>query len=253
MSVYIRLNPTLSGQVRGLCGNDNGDATGDLRSSNNVMETNTDNFANSWKTDGNCQDRSDLGLDEEASIRYTWAEKSCSKIKDKNIFGECHEKIDPTSFYDDCKADSVFCDRGGDCECLCTAVARYARMCCNEHNICPSWRDEDFCRQSHLSFTFSKSVDFSECVFVLAYSCGTCIDEDIWIHYENVTYPMEHTCRQYRECGPACPLTCQNYAAQEQQQCADERCYEGCFCKAGYIWDREKSKYFVMLMIAKFQ
>ncbi|XP_063716118.1 SCO-spondin-like [Symsagittifera roscoffensis] len=215
MSVYVRLHPTLSGQVAGLCGNYNGDSGDDFRSSVNVIETNPENFADSWKTDGNCVKRTNLQLNEHDSVRSSWAEKQCGKLHDDDIFGQCHEKINPDSYYDECVADSVFCDQGGDCECMCTAIARYARQCCNEHNICASWRDEDFC----------------------PYSCGTCADEDIWVQYDNISYPLEHTCRQYRECGPACPLTCQNYAAQSAEDCADNRCYEGCFCKAGYIWD----------------
>ncbi|XP_075252382.1 mucin-6-like isoform X2 [Convolutriloba macropyga] len=215
MSVYVRVHPTLSGQISGLCGNYNGDVKDDLKSSTGVIETNPDNFANSWKTDGNCPDRINPGHNPRDSIRSSWAEKVCSKLKDDKIFGECHEKINPDSYYDDCVADSVFCDRGGDCGCMCTAIARYARECCNEHNLCPSWREEEFC----------------------PYSCGTCHDEDIFVHFNNHTYPLEHTCRQYRVCGPACPLTCQNYAAQKAEDCADNRCYEGCFCKAGYIWD----------------
>ena len=38
-------------------------------------------------------------------------------------------------------------DSGFVFRCMCTAIARYARECCNEHNLCPSWREEEFCRK----------------------------------------------------------------------------------------------------------
>ena len=62
MSVYVRVHPTLSGQLAGLCGNYDGDANNDFISTNDAPESNPDNFANSWKTDGNCPDRINPGL-----------------------------------------------------------------------------------------------------------------------------------------------------------------------------------------------
>uniref|UniRef100_A0A8R1XXV0 Thyroglobulin type-1 domain-containing protein n=1 Tax=Onchocerca volvulus TaxID=6282 RepID=A0A8R1XXV0_ONCVO len=37
--------------------------------------------------------------------------------------------------------------------------------------------------------------------------------------------------REYKTCGPACPISC----SSESEKCRTERCVEGCFCKVPYI------------------
>lgn len=41
------------------------------------------------------------------------------------------------------------CDSGGDCECLCTAVATYAEEC-SQRGISVRWRSQELCRKSVL-------------------------------------------------------------------------------------------------------
>ncbi|KAI0211393.1 SCO-spondin, partial [Lamellibrachia satsuma] len=38
------------------------------------------------------------------------------------------------------------CDRGGDCECLCTAIANFAEEC-NKHDVFVKWRSQHLCRK----------------------------------------------------------------------------------------------------------
>jgi hypothetical protein len=42
--------------------------------------------------------------------------------------------------------DTCGCDLGGDCECLCTAIATYAQEC-NIHGVPIKWRTQDLCRK----------------------------------------------------------------------------------------------------------
>lgn len=42
--------------------------------------------------------------------------------------------------------DACGCDTGGDCECLCDAVAAYAQACLDK-GVCVDWRAPDFCRE----------------------------------------------------------------------------------------------------------
>lgn len=42
--------------------------------------------------------------------------------------------------------DTCGCDMGGDCECLCDAVAAYAKACLDK-GVCVDWRAPDFCRE----------------------------------------------------------------------------------------------------------
>ena len=59
-------------------------------------------------------------------------------------------QVNPIPFYDNCVKDSCACDRGGDCECFCTAVAAYAQAC-NEASVCVAWRTPEICRKLTLA------------------------------------------------------------------------------------------------------
>lgn len=49
-------------------------------------------------------------------------------------------------YYEACVRDTCGCDMGGDCECLCDAVAAYAKACLDK-GVCVDWRAPDFCRE----------------------------------------------------------------------------------------------------------
>lgn len=49
-------------------------------------------------------------------------------------------------YYEACVRDACLCDKGGDCECLCDAVAAYAKACL-DRGVCVDWRAPDFCRE----------------------------------------------------------------------------------------------------------
>lgn len=51
-------------------------------------------------------------------------------------------------YYEACVRDTCGCDTSGDCECLCDAVAAYAKACVDK-GVCVDWRSPDFCRESH--------------------------------------------------------------------------------------------------------
>ena len=44
-----------------------------------------------------------------------------SRISNKHFDGSFVSKVDPDIYYERCLFDSCGCDRGGDCECLCSA------------------------------------------------------------------------------------------------------------------------------------
>ena len=102
-------------------------------------------FGDSWKAFSSCPSS------EEDPIhpcfanpqRADWARFSCRFIRE-SPFSECHAFVDPEPYYESCLWDSCGCDRGGDCECLCTAIAAYAREC-NEMGIHIRWRSTGTC------------------------------------------------------------------------------------------------------------
>uniref|UniRef100_A0A8C9X587 VWFD domain-containing protein n=1 Tax=Sander lucioperca TaxID=283035 RepID=A0A8C9X587_SANLU len=143
-SLFIKLSPQFQGQVCGLCGNYDGNSKNDYTTRSQVTVADVLEFGNSWKSSSDCPN-AQLLTDPCASNRYraAWSQKQCSIITSVT-FQSCHPKVDPGPYFDSCVRDSCACDTGGDCECLCTAVAAYAKAC-NEAGACIKWRTPKLC------------------------------------------------------------------------------------------------------------
>ncbi|XP_037539630.1 mucin-2-like [Nematolebias whitei] len=143
-TVRILLEPHHSGQVCGLCGNFDGDGQNDFTTQGQLVVNNPLEFANSWKVTSTCPDvEESVDACEAAPQRHQWAKMMCSIITG-TTFKDCHHKVDPLPFVENCVKDSCACDTGGDCECFCSAVAAYAQAC-NEADVCVAWRTPDIC------------------------------------------------------------------------------------------------------------
>lgn len=55
-------------------------------------------------------------------------------------------QVDVAWFYRNCLTDTCNCNRGGDCECLCTSIAAYAHKCCQQ-GVTIHWRSPSVCRE----------------------------------------------------------------------------------------------------------
>ncbi|XP_013768755.1 mucin-5AC-like [Pundamilia nyererei] len=143
-SLFITISPQFQGQVCGLCGNYDGNSKNDFTTRSQEIVADVLQFGNSWKVSSSCPS-AELISDPCASNRYraAWSQKQCSIITSVT-FQSCHSKVDPGPYFDSCVRDSCACDTGGDCECLCTAVAAYAKAC-NEAGTCIAWRTPKFC------------------------------------------------------------------------------------------------------------
>uniref|UniRef100_UPI0014481FD3 mucin-2 n=1 Tax=Epinephelus lanceolatus TaxID=310571 RepID=UPI0014481FD3 len=143
-TVRIILEPEHKGQVCGLCGNFDGDGQNDFTTQGQLVVSNPLEFANSWKVWRDCPDV-DMNADPCGARpnRHYWAKTMCNIIMGET-FHQCHSKVDPRPFYDNCVTDSCACDSGGDCECFCSAVAAYAQAC-NEASVCVAWRTPEIC------------------------------------------------------------------------------------------------------------
>ncbi|KAI7812202.1 putative mucin-2 [Triplophysa rosa] len=143
-TIRIILQPRHMGNVCGLCGNFNGNGKDDFTTQGNLPTTNIIEFVDSWKASSNCPDSEpDFDPCLLTPNRHTWAKIQCSIIKEVT-FKDCHSKVDPTPYYENCVKDSCACDTGGDCECFCTAVAAYTQAC-NEAGVCVVWRTPEIC------------------------------------------------------------------------------------------------------------
>eukprot|EP00064_Thunnus_orientalis_P016582 superscaffoldBa00003318_g16648 len=143
-SLFIKLSPKFQGQVCGLCGNYDGNSKNDFTTRSQETVADVLQFGNSWKVSSSCPS-AQLIDDPCASNRYraAWSQKQCSIITSVT-FTSCHSQVDPGPYFDSCVRDSCACDTGGDCECLCTAVAAYAKAC-NEAGACVKWRTPKLC------------------------------------------------------------------------------------------------------------
>ncbi|WAR09830.1 MUC5B-like protein [Mya arenaria] len=137
--LYLKLSTQHKGQVVGLCGNFNGNQKDDFSTpQGGPSASKATSFADSWKEiEDTCAANTERG---------PWAQKQCSVLSSK-LFEACHPVVAYQEFIDRCVFDACACDTGGDCDCLCTAVAAYAHQC-SMSGVTIKWRTVEFCRKS---------------------------------------------------------------------------------------------------------
>ncbi|XP_074051346.1 SCO-spondin-like [Macrotis lagotis] len=144
--VMIQLVPQFRGRVSGLCGDFDGDAANDLRSRQGVLEPTAELAAHSWRLNLLCPEPSLGDMPHPCSVnahRVGWARAQCGVLL-QSLFAPCHMEVPPQKHYEWCVYDACGCDSGGDCECLCSAIATYAEECAR-HGHHMHWRSQDLC------------------------------------------------------------------------------------------------------------
>ena len=142
---------TFIGETCGLCGNFNDNQDDDFTTPELDVVLSPETFGDSWKLTPTCLDT--LPPKHPCSIqkeREQWSYKQCNIIN-RNVFKPCHSVVDPGPYFDACYFDTCGCDVGGDCQCLCTAVAAYAQVCTG-HGVHIKWRSQEFCRKGSSYF-----------------------------------------------------------------------------------------------------
>ncbi|NXT83212.1 MUC6 protein, partial [Zapornia atra] len=144
MNFFIKISRETQETICGLCGNYNGNMKDDFETRSKYVASNELEFVNSWKENPLCGDVFFV-VDpcSKNPYRKAWAEKTCSIINSQ-VFSACHNKVNRMPYYEACVRDSCGCDTGGDCECMCDAIAVYA-MACLDKGICIDWRTPEFC------------------------------------------------------------------------------------------------------------
>ncbi|CAB1313742.1 unnamed protein product, partial [Coregonus sp. 'balchen'] len=115
----------------------------DMTTSSHMEVSNAQGFGDSWAL-GQCESdyvvkracEGDLG-------RQPYAKRECALLY-SDVFTPCHNVVDVSWFYRNCLTDTCNCNRGGDCECLCTSIAAYAHTCC-QHGVTVVWRNPSVC------------------------------------------------------------------------------------------------------------
>lgn len=82
--------------------------------------------------------------------RQTWSVQRCGALK-RAPFSLCHSEVPPGDYLQRCERDTCACGLGGDCECLCTALAAYAHECASR-GVPVKWRTQDLCREHYYNF-----------------------------------------------------------------------------------------------------
>ncbi|XP_044534907.1 SCO-spondin-like [Gracilinanus agilis] len=144
--VLVQLAPRFRGRVAGLCGDFDGDAANDLRSRQGVLEPTAELAAHSWRLSLLCPEPSLGDPPHPCAVnahRVGWARARCGVLL-QPLFAPCHVEVPPQQHYEWCVYDACGCDSGGDCECLCSAIATYAEECAR-HGHRLRWRSQDLC------------------------------------------------------------------------------------------------------------
>uniref|UniRef100_A0A8D2ECW6 SCO-spondin n=1 Tax=Theropithecus gelada TaxID=9565 RepID=A0A8D2ECW6_THEGE len=142
--VLVQLSPQFRGRVAGLCGDFDGDASNDLRSRQGVLEPTAELAAHSWRLSTLCPEPGDLPHPCMVNThRAGWARARCGALL-QPLFASCHAEVPPQQHYEWCLHDACGCDSGGDCECLCSAIATYADECAR-HGYHVRWRSQELC------------------------------------------------------------------------------------------------------------
>lgn len=151
----VTLPSTYKGAVCGLCGNYNGKKADELIPKNGDKPVPASEFGSSWQIGeipgcvGGCKGVCPK-CDINQKVQYEQKE-FCGIIKDPSgPFRECHAKVSPADYFEDCVFD--VCMYKGRKDVLCQAVASYTEACQNEGAKVLNWRTNQFCRKKCFNF-----------------------------------------------------------------------------------------------------
>jgi len=157
----ITVSSSWQGQLCGLCGNYNNDASDDFMLPDGSVTTSVNEFGSSWlyaNTSSTC------GVPQTpppcpASI-MTAAQSRCNELTN-SVFSVCNSVVSPTPFIDGCILDFCLCSEERKEECYCGSLSAYASACASGGVIIPNWRNF-FCRTSnHFYITHKYRFIFS--------------------------------------------------------------------------------------------
>ncbi len=152
-TVIVQLPSNYMGAVCGLCGNYNGKHQDDLIPKNGNTPVSPADFGASWRVaeipgcvDGckgvcpNC--------DINQKILYEKGD-FCGILTDpKGPFRDCHAKLDPAVYFEDCVFD--VCLYKGRKDVLCQAITSYTSACQAVQARVYSWRTSQFCGEKNI-------------------------------------------------------------------------------------------------------
>ena len=125
----IDADKSFRGKTKGLCGNFNSNVKDDFETPDGLIETTVEGFANKWKTEESCPDHKETPHPcSKKPENKDKAEKVCRKIRE-SVFKDCHGKVDPETYYDNCLFDVCACENELESTCACPILTAYASEC----------------------------------------------------------------------------------------------------------------------------
>ena len=154
--VSITVSKNLLGQLCGLCGTYNDDASDDFQTAEGVVVTVIDEFGDSWLVpdpdtpgcaDSRVRKRSapesftncstDVDIISEGQAR-------CS-ILQQAPFSECNDVVNVTQYIINCEFDYCCCNETEREDCYCDALSSYASICAGAGILISNWRSPTVC------------------------------------------------------------------------------------------------------------
>ncbi|XP_050525527.1 hemocytin [Daktulosphaira vitifoliae] len=238
--VHLQLDPKWKSHVNGLCGNYNDNQMDDfITPYGGIPEVSSTLFGDSWKLQSYCSLPTDV---RDACLihphRREWANKKCGLLK-SSLFKSCHPHVLVENYLQRCIYDTCACDQGGDCECLCTAIAAYAQEC-SIHGINIKWRSQDLCPIQCENGTFYESCippcSFKSCDDFISNTelCDKklCVEGCVRTHcpqgqvYSNYSSKL---CVPINSCKIPCQIVGINEVYNEGDVILEDECHR-CFC-----------------------
>ncbi|XP_047461425.1 IgGFc-binding protein-like [Mugil cephalus] len=218
------------GAMRGLCGNYNLNPKDDMQMKNGRQASTPEELGQSWKVASSpgCVDGCSSqcpSCDPTQRALYT-GNNYCGLISDPaGPFRDCHSKVDPASFLNDCLSD--VCAHRGSGNMQCKTLTAYTTACQLKGVTVYSWRSSQFCNAecpSNSHYELCTNTRLRSCEKPSA-QCGIkctegCICNDGYLQSGN-------------ECVPASQCGCMyegKYYQQGQVFYSDDLCQKECTC-----------------------
>ncbi|XP_045554595.1 mucin-2-like [Salmo salar] len=164
LQLYITLPQSEVGMPEGLCGNYNIDTTDDFTTSSGIVENAAEPFALSWSV-GDCPvniPKVCITTDNEI-----FADEKCHPLRDPSgIFAKCYDHVPTDNYHKACIQRTCTCGTGLQ-QCLCVALANYAKACANQGITVGDWRRATNCTvscENNQRFDYEMQVCNSTCL-----------------------------------------------------------------------------------------
>lgn len=141
--VYIDVPSSHSNKTNGLCGNFDHNPDNDFTTPEGDAEVLPETFGEKWRVKEICDSDKENNTVAphpcQLNVRnQQQARQVCAKLR-SNIFGACHQYVDPEPYHQNCLYDMCAC-KGDAAQCKCTIFSAYANECSRRGKAINNWR-----------------------------------------------------------------------------------------------------------------